>query len=222
MEPYKILVVDDNFNAASAVRKYGEKTRGYKVQLALTLTECIEALKSERFDLVTMDIELGNENGLDEIMRVKNVYGGPIIFVSGLSDTNTILSSFEIGADDYICKPFDLEELFVRIERSVRRYGQYRVFSIAGYHIDEYNNKVYLNDQEINTTDLAIKLFILLLKNKNKVLSREQIFNAVWEADYSFSSRVVDTHISLIRKATNDTRIQSIRGAGYAFIDEEN
>lgn len=221
MNKYKILVVDDNFNAGEVVRKYGEKTRGYAITCVTNLNAATELLRYERIDLVTMDIELNNENGLAEIGRIKEVYGGPIIFVSGLSDSKTISSGFKTGADDYICKPFDLEELFLRIERSIKRFGQYRELEVSDYRIDEFNNLVYLNDQLLDLTDLAAKLLILLLKNKNKVLSREKIFSEIWKSNYTFSTRVIDTHISLIRKATNDNRIKSIRGEGYAFICEE-
>lgn len=219
MSEYNILVIDDNFNAAESVRKYGEKTRGYTIKCAETLKSGVEQLKNERFDLVTLDIEMGNENGLYEMGKIKSIYGGPIIFVSCLSDAKTISSGFKKGADDYICKPFDLEELFLRIERSIRRSGNYRELEISDYQIDEYNNKVYYNGTELVLTDLAVKLLIFLLKNKNKVQSRKKIFEEVWSSDYSFSTRVIDTHISFIRKATKDKRIKSIRGKGYAFID---
>lgn len=221
MNRYCILIIDDNFNAAEAVRKYGEKTRNYQIKCVQTLDVAVRELNMHRFDLVTLDIELNGENGLDEVQKIKRVYGGPIIFVSCLSDSTTIIRGFKNGADDYICKPFDLEELFYRIERSIQRVGQYRETRIDEYRIDEFNNIIYYEDKKLELTELAVKVFVLLLKNKNVVLSRKTIFKEVWDANYDYSTRVVDTHISIIRKSTLDNRIKSIRGQGYAYIDEE-
>lgn len=222
MEKYSILVIDDNYNALKVVKEYGEKTRGYDIKGASSLGEAAGLLTDQHFDLVTLDIELENENGLDDIKKIKSVYGGPIIFVSCLSDQDTISRGFNSGADDYICKPFNLEELFLRIERSILRFGQYRKILIAEYHIDEFRNEIYYCNKQLDLTDLSVKVLTLLLKNKNIILTRERIFKEVWGANYDFSTRVVDTHISSIRKITNDGRIKSIRGKGYVFVDSDS
>lgn len=164
-----------------------------------------------------MDIELEHENGLDKINEIKQYFDGPIIFVSCINETEKIVEGFNKGADDYITKPFDLNELYLRIERSITRDKTYRLINIDCYKIDEVKKIVYMNEEQLDLSEIASQILIFLLKNKGQVVTREQIFKEVWEAEYDFSTRVIDTHISYIRRVTNDVRIKSIRSKGYKF-----
>ncbi len=217
MHNYVVLAIDDDAKANSVLKEYAKLTRECTIDCATSIHEAIKKIKTKRYDLITLDIELKGENGLEELSQIKSVYGGPIIFVSCLSDRITVANSFNSGADDYISKPYDFEELFLRIERSIQRHGKYRQIIIDEYRIDELKETVYYKDKLLELNALSQKILILLLKNANSILPRKYIFDEVWGSDYTYSSRVVDTHISSIRKATCDYRFKSVRGCGYTY-----
>ncbi|WOO88013.1 response regulator transcription factor [Mollicutes bacterium LVI A0039] len=216
----KILTIDDNIKISKLIKQYGEKKYNYHVDTARTIDEAFSKLKSNQYDLITLDIELQEDNGLERISDVKEIFEGPIIFVSCNTEVETIVEGLEKGADDYITKPFDLDELCLRIQRSLERVTTYQNLVVEEYVIDEIKNKIWLNDRELKLSQIATRIFILLLKEKNNVISREEIFTKVWNQNYSYSTRVIDTHISYIRKETNDVRIRSIRAKGYTFTTE--
>ncbi len=212
-----MLVIDDNNKMCNLIKVFGERKYGYNIDVANTISEAITLINSNDYKLITLDIELDNENGLVEISTLKKYFDGPILFVSCVSDAENIIKGFNKGADDYITKPFNMDELFLRIARSIERADSYVKLKIENYTIDEYKNEVYLDDRLLSLSDIATKVLILLLKNKNRVVTREQIFTEVWEANYTYSTRVIDTHISYIRKETNDIRIRSIRSSVNTF-----
>ncbi len=217
-----ILVIDDNNKMCNLIKAYGEKKYQYNIDTVNTISDAIKLIKKNDYKLITLDIELENENGLIEITTLKRYFVGPILFVSCVSDTENIISGFNKGADDYVTKPFNMDELFLRIARSIERSGTYIKLKIENYTIDEYKNEVFLDERLLSLSEIATKVLICILKNKNKVVTREQIFAEVWEGNYTYSTRVIDTHISYIRKETNDVRIRSIRSRGYTFETVKN
>lgn len=216
----KILIIDDNANSNSVVKEFGELTRGYDIDTTTSIKKALKHLNKFRYDAVILDIELNGENGLEEMDSIKSLYGGPILFVSGLTDTSTVVEGLSKGADDYITKPYDLNELFLRIDRSIHRNGNYRIMEISDYRFDELMLYVEKDGKELKLPPISIKLLIYLLKNKNEVLDRNKIFEEVWGSNYNFSSRVVDSNISHIRSETKDKRIKSIRSQGYMFFED--
>lgn len=217
MENSRILVIDDNLKMCKLIKMFGESQFSYTVDYALTIEDAIALIEKYEYNVITLDIELENENGLVKITELRDFFSGPILFVSCVCDIETIIEGFNKGADDYITKPFDLNELYLRIERSIIRSSSYLIKHILNYKVDTIKNKVYLNDQELDLSEIATKILILLLENKDSLLTREQIFQEVWDSSYTYSTRVIDTHISFIRKETNDIRIKSVRGKGYRF-----
>ncbi len=215
---HNILVIDDNERSNQVVKEFGELTRAMNVFTYVSLKEGLDSFAREKYDLVLLDIKLEDENTLEEIDKVKSIHSGPIIFASGFSDASTINQCLAKGADDYITKPYDLEELFLRIERSIERYGTNRKLIINDYIVDEFEGIVKKGGKEVDLTDVPMRLLIFMLKNYNTVLSREELFVNVWGSEYVFSSRVVDTNVSHIRKKTNDSNIVSVRGKGYMYI----
>lgn len=213
----KILVIDDNQKMCSMIQQFGQRKYNYKIDTAYDISSALSLLVKGEYKLITLDIELEFENGLEQIDRIKQVFIGPILFVSCISDTESIIKGFNRGADDYVTKPFNLDELFLRITRSIERADSYTYSSVENYTIDLMKNEVYLDHRLLELSEIANKILIELLTNKNQVLSREDIFTAVWEGNYSCRTRVIDTHISYIRRETNDVRIRSIRSRGYIF-----
>lgn len=217
MDRYRVLVIDDNYKICNLIRKFGEQKFKYKIDTVHNINDALSRIINNYYDLITLDINLKYEDGLVEIERIRSVFDGPIIFVSGINKIDTILEGFKKGADDYVTKPFDLNELFVRINRSIERSKHYRIIKIGNYTINEYECTVSKDNQVLNLSKIATKILMLLLLNENEILSRQTIFEEVWAADYSFSTRVIDTHISYIRKEINDSRLRSIRMQGYMF-----
>lgn len=213
----KILVIDDNLKMCKLIKMFGEKQYDYQIDYALNIKDAISLLEENIYSVVTLDIELENDSGLQQIGKLRDLFSGPILFVSCVCDIETIIEGFNKGADDYITKPFDLNELFLRINRSLIRSQTYPLKQVEDYKIDSIKNEVYLDGHKLNLSEIATKILIILLENKNHSVAREEIFKAVWGSDYTYSTRVIDTHISYIRKETNDIRIRSIRGKGYSF-----
>lgn len=212
----RILIIDDNEKICNLMKEFGAK-KGYQADIALDIKSAINLINEHIYSLITLDIELEDENGLEKISELKEYFKGPILFVSCISETEKIIEGFTKGADDYITKPFDLNELYIRIERSIVRANTYNRIQIADYQIDKIREEVYLNDKLLGLSDVANKILIFLLENHNHVVTREQIFKEVWNADYTYSTRVIDTHVSHIRNATNDSRLRSIRSKGYTI-----
>lgn len=217
MSKSRILVIDDNIKMCKLIKMFGEKQYNYTVDYALNIKQAEELLVDNAYNLITLDIELENENGLEQISNIRKSFSGPIVFVSCICDIETIIEGFNKGADDYVTKPFDLNELYLRINRSIIRSQTYVTKQVENYTIDTIKNQVFLDDNLLELSEIATKILILLLERKNEIVTREEIFKTVWGSDYTYSTRVIDTHISYIRKETNDVRIRSIRGKGYSF-----
>lgn len=213
----KILVIDDNVKICDLIKKFGEKQYNYDIDVVYSINEALECLRTDFYSLITLDIELKGESGLERIDDIQREFQGPILFVSCVSDIDTIIQGFNHGADDYITKPFDLDELFLRVKRSVDRVNNTRYTDVENYTIDEIKERVVMDGHKLELSEIAFKILIYLLKNSGQVVTREDIFKNVWAADYTYSTRVIDTHISYIRKETNDIRIKSVRSKGYIF-----
>lgn len=217
MKDYRILLVDDNQQLCDLIRKFGERTYGYTIEAVQTFDDALNKLRNQTFHLVTLDIELDDDNGLERVGEINTIFNGPIIFVSCIDEIETVVEGLQSGADDYITKPFDLDELFLRIKRSLTRSDITNTLDIENYRIDQLKNTAKMDGNALKLSPIATKILILLLLNKNKIVTREQIFEEIWEQDYAYSTRVIDTYMSHIRKETNDCRFRSIRSKGYTF-----
>ncbi len=216
----KILVIDDDLKLCAKIKKYGEYNN-YCIKCVHTINDTLKLLETEYFDLITLDIELGKENGLDSLLLIKDKYDGPILFVSCIIDADVILRGLQLGADDYLSKPFSFQELYLRIDRNINKTVQYRISQIYDYKIDEIRHIVEFAEVKSKLSENAIKILLILLRNPNKIISREEIYNKVWGAKFEKNTtRVIDAHVSSIRKTVNDSRLRSVRGKGYIFDTE--
>lgn len=216
----KILAIDDNLKICELLKDYSLGFTTYHLDFAHDRKTVLKLLEENTYKLITLDIELENENGLDLIEEIKEKYDIPIIFVSVLHDSEVVITALEKGADDYVKKPFHVKELFLRIDKVIKRCAASdKTLIISDYRIDESTNTVYRDGKQIDLSTVPSKLLIILLKNAGRALSRDEIYEGLWDADYVYSSRVIDSHITMIRKKTMDSRIKSIRGFGYKFED---
>lgn len=217
MKNSKILIIDDNQMFCNNLSKYLSIKAKYICDIANNAIEAIEKIKTYKYDLITLDIELDDVNGIDLLQQIKKNYTGPVIFISCLNDIDTKLNGLKKGGDDYLTKPIEMEELYIRAQKLINRVNANRFIKLGDYVIDEENRVAYHKDKKLILNEQGFGVLALLLKNPGKVYSREALFALIWNSDYSYSSRVIDVAIVNVRKETGDKRIKTVYGVGYTY-----
>lgn len=220
----KILVIEDNKDYQFLVQSaLGTE---YRVLCADTGKQGIELAREQKPDLILLDITLGEVDGFEVchlLKGQKETANTPIIFLSSRNDSHSKVMGFDLGADDYIEKPFEAEELKARIKVRIRQSHARRegisTYEIQGLKIDFLGHRVFIDEKEIPFSALEFKLLSYFVRNPDRVLSRERILNNVWGVDTFVTDRVVDSHIRSIRKKLGvyKDHIESIYGEGYRF-----
>ena len=215
-----ILIVEDEQNLARFLEL--ELTHeGYKVDIEYDGEPGLEKALNNDFDLIILDLMLPNINGLEICRRVRQVQSTPIIIITAKSDTYDKVTGLDYGADDYIVKPFEIEELFARIRAVLRRQPHKYIIDINGIRIDIDAFKVTVDGKQLDFTKTEYDLLYLLATNRNHVLQREQILNHVWGYNSEVETNVVDVYIRYLRnklKPFNKEKvIETVRGVGYVI-----
>ena len=215
-----ILIVEDEQNLARFLEL--ELTHeGYKVDIEYDGEPGLEKALNNDFDLIILDLMLPNINGLEICRRVRQVQSTPIIIITAKSDTYDKVTGLDYGADDYIVKPFEIEELFARIRAVLRRQPHKDIIDINGIRIDIDAFKVTVDGKQLDFTKTEYDLLYLLATNRNHVLQREQILNHVWGYNREVETNVVDVYIRYLRnklKPCNKEKvIETVRGVGYVI-----
>ena len=218
---YKILLVEDEENLASFVKMELEY-EGYKVEVCDDGVKGLEFSIENEYDLILLDLMLPKLNGLELCRRLRKVKNTPIIMLTARDDVMDKVTGFQTGADDYVSKPFAIEELLARIEALLRRVNVNKVVAnkleFNDISIDMDARIVMQDNEEINLTTKEYELLVELMKNKNKVLSRDTLLENIWGYDYEAETNVVDVYIRHLRsKLKNDGYIQTVRGIGYVI-----
>ena len=218
----KILIVDDEENIRKVIREYLE-FEGFLCFEASNGEETIKMCKENSYDLIVLDIMMPKIDGFTVAKEIRKKQSVPIIMLSARSEEYDKLYGFDVGIDDYVTKPFSPKELVARIKANLKRNTiMNEEISYLGLKIDTLGHNVYVDDKKINLTNKEYELLLYLIKNKNIVLTREQILNNVWNMDYLGEERTIDTHIKTLRSLLGKykTLIVTVRGVGYKF--EEN
>lgn len=224
---YKILVIEDEVNLASFI-KMELVHEGYDVDNSYDGKEGLDKALNKKYDLILLDLLIPNLSGMEVCRRIRKVKNIPIIMLTARDSVMDKVSGFKIGADDYIVKPFAIEELLVRIEAILRRCGNnldsLREIKFKDLVIDVESRVVKCGGKEINLTTREYELLLYLIKNKNKVLSRDYLIENIWGYDYDGENNIVDVYIRHLRsKLDRDDYIQTVRGIGYVVRwDEKN
>ena len=206
----KILIVDDEENIRKVIREYLE-FEGFLCFEASNGEEAISCCKESSYDLVVLDIMMPKIDGFTVAKEIRKKSNVPIIMLSARSEEYDKLYGFDVGIDDYVTKPFSPKELVARIKANLKRNTiMNEEISYLGLKIDTLGHNVY-------------ELLLYLIKNKNIVLTREQILNNVWNMDYLGEERTIDTHIKTLRSLLGKykTLIVTVRGVGYKFEENE-
>lgn len=219
----KILVVDDDKNICEVIKMYLDNS-GYNVKVANDGREAQEAFSNYKPDLVLLDVMLPYIDGIDVLKWIRKDSETPVIMITAKGETFDKVLGLELGADDYIVKPFEPKELMARVKAVLRRYtseGDSRealTFDNLVIDINSYNVKY--NGQEVKMPPKEFELLHFLASNKNRVFTREQLLCEVWGYDYPGDSRTVDVHVKRLREKIaggDNWQIETVWGVGYKF-----
>ena len=214
----KILIVEDEQNLARFIELELEH-ESYVVDIEYDGKPGLEKALTNDYDLILLDLMLPNINGLEICRQVRQNKTTPIIIITAKSDTYDKVAGLDYGADDYIVKPFDIEELLARIRAMLRRQPQKNIIDMQGIIIDRDGFKVTVDGNTLDLTKTEYDSLTLLAENRNHVLQREQIIADVWGYDSEVETNVVDVYIRYLRNKLKpygkDKIIETVRGVGY-------
>ena len=227
-----LLVVDDDVEVSTLLKRY-LSAQGFRMSVAGNGTDMLALLGAETIDLVLLDLGLPGEDGLELTRHLHEHWHGPVIIVTGRSDSVDRIVGLEVGADDYVTKPFELRELLARIRSVLRRSGDRPqpapsrsvVYRFAGYRFELDSRRLTApSGAAVPLTSGEYGLLWVLVTHPNRVLSRDDLMNYLYGRGSGPYDRAVDVQIGrLRRKIESDpvtpTLIQSVRGAGYIFSD---
>lgn len=219
----KILLIEDN-EAIIMGLKYSLEQENFLVISAKTAKESKEKLDNKNIDIVLLDVSLPDGNGFEICKEIKEKNDIPIIFLTAQDEETSIVLGLDLGADDYIVKPFRTRELISRIKSVLRRYGKKEENNIIQYKdikIDTISAKVYKNNKEIIFTSLEYRILLMLFTNQNKLITREQLLEKIWDIAGNFvNDNTLTVYIKRIReKLEDDSIIKTVRGLGYRIGD---
>lgn len=225
-----ILIIEDDEKIARVIQLELE-FEGYEVSVAYTGRDGLSILEKEDIHLVILDVMIPELNGMEVLRRTRQTNDEIVVIM--LTARNSVIdkvSGLDLGANDYMTKPFEIEELLARIRSNLRFQPrnipqvESDVHVIYSITIHANTREVYKNNQIVELTPREYDLLLYLVKNKNRALQREQILNEVWGFDHYGDTNVVDVYIRYLRKKLTDTQdvqfIQTVRSVGYMIKDE--
>lgn len=229
----RVLIVDDEKEMRNLLTMC-LKPHGFTVEEAHSGFDALQKLIDQKFDLIILDVMMPTVDGFEVLMNIREMIDQevPIILLTALGDTDRIVEGLQLGADDYIVKPFEPKELIARIHSIIRRSKrpereEKKAFQLHDLVFDEDKMKVSFQDKAISLTKKEFKLLLRLVKNPGRVYSREQLVQLEWDDDYQGDARMIDTHIKNVRekiKQAGQTKpmIETIWGVGYQMIEENS
>ena len=225
-----ILIVEDDQNIAKLVR-YNLEKAGYRVFVTITGEDALEQLGRQLVDLIILDLMLPKMDGLETCRRLKDdsrLTAIPVMILTARGEEVDRVVGFELGADDYVVKPFSPRELVLRVKTILRR-GQNKKqqskenLRSGELEIDIPRHRVSVKGKEVVLTPMEFKLLTILLERQGRVQSREQLLSDVWNIEADVTTRTVDTHVKRLRQKLGKAGdvLETIRGLGYRFSDDE-
>ncbi|MGN6723562.1 MAG: response regulator transcription factor [Marmoricola sp.] len=223
--PLRVLVVDDEPNIAELVRM-ALRYEGWEVDVAHNGTKAVTTAKANRPDAVVLDMMLPDIDGMETLRRLRgHLPDIPVVFLTARDSVEDRVAGLTAGGDDYVTKPFSLEELVARVRALLRRAGAQAaeatsVLAVGDLQLDEDSHEVRRGDDDIMLTATEFELLRYLMRNPRRVLSKAQILDRVWNYDFGGQANVVELYISYLRKKIDAGRkpmIHTMRGAGYVL-----
>jgi two-component system OmpR family response regulator len=223
--PLRVLVVDDEVNIAELV-SMALRYEGWEVSAAHTGSKAVSTARTFRPDAVVLDVMLPDFDGLEVLRRMRTSDPDlPVVFLTARDAVEDRVAGLTAGGDDYVTKPFSLEELVARLRGLMRRSGARQVEAssrlvVGDLELDEDSHEVFRDGREIALTATEFELLRFLMRNPRRVLSKAQILDRVWHYDFGGQANVVELYISYLRKkidAGREPMIHTMRGAGYVL-----
>lgn len=223
-----MLVVDDEKLIVKGIR-FSLEQDGMEVDCAYDGEEALEFAKNNPYDMILLDVMLPKMNGFEVCQQIREFSNTPIVMLTAKGEDMDKILGLEYGADDYITKPFNILEVKARIKAIMRRTGRKseetvtaRVLEIRDMRLDCDGRRVYIKNREVNLTAKEFEVLELLMKNPNKVYSRENLLKIIWGSDYPGDVRTVDVHIRRLREKIEEMPSEPIYvhtkwGVGYYF-----
>lgn len=221
----KILIIEDESNISDFIKMELEY-EGYEAEISEDGKEGLIKALREDYDLIVLDLMLPGISGLEVCRRLKKEKDIPVIMLSAKDSVMDKVAGLQIGADDYIAKPFAIEELIARIQVIFRRAEKIKsnIIKFKDLSIQLESRTVMKNEEKINLTNKEYELLILLLNNKGKVVTRDNILNEVWGYDYDAGTNVVDVYVSYLRNKLDEKNkeayIETVRAVGYIISEK--
>ena len=222
-EKINILIVEDDNQILEAL-EYTLNKNGFNTFISETKSDALNKIEKEELHLILLDVQLPDGNGFDICKKIREYSDIPIIFLTGRGEELNVVYGLDIGADDYIIKPFGNQELLSRINSVLRRYNKNinkdKVINYRNIRIEIEKAKVFKENNEIFLTNLEYKILLMFVNNINKLITREQILEKVWDIDEKYvNSNTLSVYIKRLREKIGDTyeneMIKTIRGIGY-------
>lgn len=172
------------------------------------------------YDVAVLDIMLPDGNGFDLFKKIRRYSDLPVIFLTAVDDEDSVVNGLELGADDYITKPFSTRELIARIKRVANKNSKKNIITVSGVTLDLDKSAVFENGKQLELTALEYKLLSLLMQNAGKVVTRELIFEKIWDVSGNFvNDNTLTVYIKRIRKKLDADIIKTVKGLGYQVAE---
>lgn len=214
----KILLVEDNKSIIKGL-EYAFAQNGYSCEYCLSLDEAVRKAPFN-YDVAVLDIMLPDGNGFDLFKKIRRYSDLPVIFLTAVDDEDSVVNGLELGADDYITKPFSTRELIVRIKRVANKNSKKNIITVSGVTLDLDKSAVFENGKQLELTALEYKLLSLLMQNAGKVVTRELIFEKIWDVSGNFvNDNTLTVYIKRIRKKLDADIIKTVKGMGYQVAE---
>lgn len=226
----KILIVDDEQGIRENLKMYLEynENDGFEVTCASDGLEAVKLCENQNFDLVIMDIMMPKMDGMTALKEIRKTQNIPVIVLSARGEEYDKLFCFEMGADDYVTKPFSAKEVVARVKAILNRSGrnvekERDTRTFGGLVIDFEGRNVIVDKKKVDMTPKEYEVLFFLVRNEGKAVSREKLLSNVWGFDFYGDDRTVDTHIKMLRSNLGPYRncIVTLRGLGYKFEYEQ-
>lgn len=209
--------------------KHSLENEGYTVTIATSVKSAFEIINKEKFALYILDLTLPDGSGYDVCKKIKSIGDFPVIFLTAYDDEVNVVMGLELGADDYISKPFRVKELIARIKSVLRRYNRESkgIIKIGNVLINTNKATVFKNGQEVILTAMEYKLFLILLNNRGNILSRNKLLEYIWDVEGDFvNDNTLTVYIKRLRDKIEDDPsapmiIKTIRGLGYVIENDK-
>lgn len=223
----RILIIEDDKSISELQKDYLEMS-GYEVVCAFDGNSGFEYIKNENFDLIILDLMLPQKGGFDILREISDSKQIPVLIVSAKSDEIFKIKGLNLGADDYITKPFGMGELVARVNSHIKTYEKFKhiskkkLITVGAISIDKQDRRVFVDENEVLLTHKEFDLLLFLAENPNRVFSKEHLYERIWGYDSLSDASTITVHIARIREKleTNPDRRQNIEtvwGTGYRF-----